>query len=131
MAMQSSYISDENYLYYKDLKLDLNKEVVWKGDQALKLFHGEFKVLEYFIRNQGRIISNEELFNNLWDGKSDDFAHTVYIQVSALRRKLGDKPGNPLYIERIVRQGYRLGASTVVGKASVTLPEVKKRPQSS
>ncbi len=85
-------------LIYKDLSLDVVKHQAYRKDKPLKLSPKEFALLEYFLRNAGRPISQQELYENIWGDENDSslFSQTVKVHVSSLRRKLlagfEDKP---------------------------------------
>jgi DNA-binding response OmpR family regulator len=95
----------EPLLSYADLKLDPVAHTVWQGRQRLTLTGKEFSVLEYFLRHQGEVVSQEDLLEHVWDERANPFSNTVRVHINSLRRKLGSAN----YIETFVGQGYRLG----------------------
>jgi DNA-binding response OmpR family regulator len=107
---QTVYPPDQK-LVYKDLSLDLVKHQVWRQGRLIKLSRKEFAVLEYFMRNSGRPISQQELFENIWGDEADAgiFSQTVKVHVSSLRRKLSpDYESNPELIVTVPQVGYML-----------------------
>lgn len=56
----------------------------------------------------GEVISQEELLEHVWDSSVNPFTHTVRVHINSLRRKLGDDPQTPRYIETVAGEGYRL-----------------------
>lgn len=96
-------------LHYADVKLDPNTHVAWQGNHRLDLTSKEFGILEYLLRHQGEIVSQEVLLEHVWDMQTNPFTNTVRVHVNSLRRKLGDLAETPRYIETVVGQGYRLG----------------------
>jgi len=96
-------------LHYADVKLDPNARVVWQGNHRLDLTSKEFSILEYMLRHQGEIVSQEALLEHVWDMHMNPFTNTVRVHVNSLRRKLGDLADTPRYIETVIGQGYRLG----------------------
>ncbi|WP_052891157.1 response regulator transcription factor [Thermogemmatispora carboxidivorans] len=99
----------EPLLCYADLKLDPVARVVWRGNQRLLLTGKEFGILEYLMRHQGEVVSQETLLEHVWDSQANPFTNTVRVHINSLRRKLGDVAEAPRYIETVVGQGYRLG----------------------
>jgi DNA-binding response OmpR family regulator len=98
-------------LEFKDLRLDVVKHQVWRGNTPLKLSPKEFAMLEYFMRNAGRPISQQELLDNVWgeEGESSLFSQTVKVHISSLRRKLNEGFGEEAkYISTIPQVGYKL-----------------------
>lgn len=96
-------------LGYKDLQMDPTARVVWLGKRRLDLTGKELGILEYLLRHQGEIISQEALLEHVWDMKANLLTNTVRVHINSLRRKLEDMADTPQYIETIIGQGYRLG----------------------
>jgi DNA-binding response OmpR family regulator len=97
-------------LQYADLKLDPTARVVWQQNRRLNLTGKEYGILEYLIRHQGEVISQETLLEHVWDMQANPLTNTVRVHINSLRRKLEDTAETPRYIETIINQGYRLGA---------------------
>lgn len=98
------------FLHYKDVQLDPIARVVWFGKRRLDLTGKELGILEYLLRHQGEIVSQEALLEHVWDMKANPLTNTVRVHINSLRRKLEDMAETPQYIETIIGQGYRLGA---------------------
>jgi len=96
-------------LQFKDLKLDPTARVVWQDNHRLELTSKEFGILEYLLRHQGEIISQETLLEHVWDMQANPLTNNVRVHINSLRRKLEDVAEMPRYIETIIGQGYRLG----------------------
>lgn len=105
-------------LLYGDLKLDPAMHTVWQGNRRLELTGKEFGILEYFMRHQGEVVSQETLLEHVWDMQANPLTNTVRVHMNSLRRKLGDMAETSQYIETIVGQGYRLGQPTHAEKHS-------------
>ncbi len=97
-------------LHYQDLKLDPTTRVAWQGNRRLELTCKEFGILEYLLRHQGEIVSQEMLLEHVWDMQANPLTNTVRVHINSLRRKLEDIAETPRYIETIVGQGYRVGS---------------------
>ena len=87
-----------------DLTLDTVAFVATRDGEPLALTVKEFALLEYFMRNQGAVLSQERLLEHVWDEMADPFTNTVRVTVSNLRKKLGD----PQLIETVPGRGYVL-----------------------
>lgn len=96
-------------LQYKDLKLDPTARVIWQENRRLELTGKEFGILEYLLRHQGEIVSQETLLEHVWDMQANPLTNTVRVHINSLRRKLEDMAETPRYIETFVGQGYMLG----------------------
>jgi len=73
----------------------------------IKLDHKVAEVLQYLIAQQGKVITRDELLDNLWPNQviADD---VLNVAISSLRKALGDKPKQPDFIKTIPRKGYQL-----------------------
>lgn len=105
-------------LQFQDLKLDPTARVVWQQNRRVELTGKEFGILEYLLRRQGEVVSQEDLLEHVWDTLANPFTNTVRVHINSLRRKLRDTAETPRYIETIVNQGYRLGAPVSVELSS-------------
>ncbi len=81
----------DNVLRVDDLTLDTVKFDVRRGKKRIKLTSTEFALLEYLMRNQGRVISKDKIIGHVWDFDSDILPNTVEAYIGSLRRKI-DKP---------------------------------------
>jgi len=75
---------------------------IMAGDKVIEMRQKEAKVLEYFIRNKGKIISCDEIIENVWDDESVPTHATIRTYIKNLR-KMFDKE----YFENIKGEGYR------------------------
>jgi DNA-binding response OmpR family regulator len=96
-------------LQYKDLKLDPTARVAWLGNRRLELTGKEFSILEYLMRHQGEVVSQEALLEHVWDMQVNPLTNTVRVHINSLRRKLEDMAETPRYIETSIGLGYALG----------------------
>lgn len=90
-----------------DIVLDTATHEVRRGETDVSLTAKEFALLRYFMSSPGRVISQEELLEHVWDEHADPFTNTVRVTVGTLRRKLTDAGGDPP-IETVIGRGYRL-----------------------
>ena len=92
-----------------DLELDEEHWVVRRGGTAVELSPTEFRLLAYLMRNQGRMLTRQQLLENVWGWEFAGQSQVVETYVSYLRRKL-DPLGPPLiHTQRGV--GYSLRAT--------------------
>jgi DNA-binding response OmpR family regulator len=98
-------------LQYKNLKLDPIARVAWLGKRRLELTGKEFSILEYLMRHQGEVVSQETLLEHVWDMQANPLTNTVRVHINSLRRKLEDMAETSCYIETCIGHGYRLGAA--------------------
>ena len=79
---------NQEILIYNNLKLNLSNGTISCGDETLEITKNELRILYYLIKNQGNIVSREDLMDYLW--KSDLFVddNTLSVNVTRLRKKL-------------------------------------------
>lgn len=89
----------------QDIVIDNATHTVKKADEELKLTLKEYAVLEYLMRNKGRVLNREQILDHCWDFAFDSFSNIVDVYIKQLRRKLNDK--NEKYIKTIREVGYQ------------------------
>lgn len=100
-------VSYNNVLRFEDLKLDTEKKVARRSDKVIKLSAKEFSLLEYFIKNPGRVISKAELAEKVWDIKFDTGTNVVEVYINMLRNKI-DRDFDPKLLHTRIGLGYVL-----------------------
>jgi DNA-binding response OmpR family regulator len=71
-----------------DLELDIDKKIASRQGQDVELTAKEFSLLEYFMRNSGRVLSRPELAEKVWELTFDTGTNIVDVYVNILRRKI-------------------------------------------
>lgn len=92
-----------------DLVIDTDKATVARAGQPIYLSALEYKLLLVFLNHRGRVLSREQLLEEIWDTAGDfvnDNTLTVYIK--RLREKLEPDPQNPRYIRTVRGLGYQM-----------------------
>ena len=89
------------------LTIDLVKEIIVADGKIIPLLAKEIKLLRYFSENVGRIISREELLENVWKRERDSTTRTLDVHISRLRQKMGDMSDAPSVIQTIHGKGYK------------------------
>lgn len=75
-------------LQVADLALDPARRVVSRGDQKIELTPREFALLDYFMRNPGRVLSRTMIANRVWDYTFDAATNVIDVYVNYLRKKI-------------------------------------------
>lgn len=75
-------------LQVADLALDPARRVVARGDQKIELTPREFALLDYFMRNPGRVLSRTMIANRVWDYTFDSATNVIDVYVNYLRKKI-------------------------------------------
>jgi DNA-binding response OmpR family regulator len=100
-------VEQDNKLRVADLELDLNKKVAIRGGKTIELTAKEYGLLEYLIRNKGRVVSRVDISEKVWDINFDTGTNVVDVYVTILRKKI-DKDFEPKLIQTKVGMGYML-----------------------
>ncbi len=89
-----------------NLKLDLTNRSVTVNGIPKKLTSLEFKLLKYLTDNKDRLVTKQELFDNVW---SDRFTTdgTLNVHIRKIREEIEDDPQDPKYIQTVWKEGYR------------------------
>lgn len=93
-----------------DLEIDPLARVVKRGGRTVVLQPREYRLLEYFARNAGRVVTRTMLLEQVWDYHFDPGTNVIDVHVSRLRRKLEDGFEDPI-LHTVRGAGYRLGAA--------------------
>ncbi len=109
LARRSGTVVKETVLRVADLEMDLLARRVKRGGTELDLLPREFQLLEYFMRNEGRVVSRAMLLANVWDVHFDPMTNIVDVYVGRLRRKV-DAGEAPALIHTVRGVGFCLRA---------------------
>ena len=73
-----------------DLSVDADSRSVSRGDRAISLTSREYALLEYMIRNQGRVLSREQITEHVWSYDYEGASNMVDVYIRNLRRKVDE-----------------------------------------
>lgn len=77
-----------NILEYAGLVMDLNKHTVTRDGKEITLSSKEFAVLEYLLRNPGRVLSRDKIENHVWNYDFEGGSNVVDVYIRYLRKKI-------------------------------------------
>ena len=100
-------ILDAQVLKFADLEMDLNSSLVSRAGQMIHLTSKEFQLLEYFLRNQEKVISKAEIAENIWEVEDENSSNLIEVYVNYLRKKV-DKGFSSKLIHTQFGMGYIL-----------------------
>jgi DNA-binding response OmpR family regulator len=95
---------------FGDLKVDVEGRRVDLAGQPVDLTRTEFDVLAVLSARPTAAFSRRQLIDEVWDTAWVGDEHVVDVHVAHLRKKLGDDPTEPRYVETVRGVGYRMGA---------------------
>ena len=90
-----------------DLELNTATRVARRGERTIDLTTKEFVVLEYMMRNAGRVLTREQISEHAWDANYDPFSNVIDVYVGYLRTKL-EAEGEPRLLQTMRGAGYVL-----------------------
>jgi two-component system copper resistance phosphate regulon response regulator CusR len=94
-------------LKFADLELDLSSKIVSRSGQKINLTAKEFQLMEYFLRNQEKVISKAEIAENIWEVEDENSSNLIEVYVNYLRKKV-DKGFSSKLIHTQFGMGYIL-----------------------
>jgi two-component system OmpR family response regulator len=92
-----------------DLEMDLIEQAAFRGGKKIDLFPQELKLLEYFLRRPGQVVTRVMLLKDVWQYDLGMETNVVDAHISNLRRKIDDH-GLPSRIANVRKLGYMLRA---------------------
>jgi DNA-binding response OmpR family regulator len=100
----------EEPLLVGDLELDPAARTARLRGEQLDLSRKEFDLLAELMRHAGRVVTREDLMAKVWDVNWFGSTKTLDVHIGWLRRKLGDDPAEPTFIETVRGVGFRFAA---------------------
>lgn len=97
----------EEVLRVGDLTLNPSLKKVTRASEQISLTAKEYAVLEYLMRNAGKVLSKEQIISHVWDFDADVLPNNVELFIMFLRRKI-DKPFGSKLIHTVSGFGYKL-----------------------
>lgn len=94
-----------NKLQMADLVIDLDSKTVFRGKTKIDLTAKEYQLLEFFMKNQKRVLGRDEIAEKVWDLNFDPRSNIVDVYVNYLRKKI-DKDFDAKLIHTSVGFGY-------------------------
>lgn len=88
VLINRQFVQQTTTLTYRDLSLDTLKRQAHACGEPLSLTAKEMGILEYFLLNQGRLVTQQDIVDHVWDGDANPFSNSVRVHLSALRKKL-------------------------------------------
>ncbi|MDO5061890.1 MAG: response regulator transcription factor [Peptostreptococcaceae bacterium] len=105
---QSMNVAQENELRTGDLVLNLDTKEAHVGDELVKLTPTEYGILEFLMRNQGKVFSIEQIYETVWNEPSYNSDNTVAVHIRRIREKIEINPKEPRYLKVVWGIGYKI-----------------------
>jgi two-component system, OmpR family, response regulator RegX3 len=104
--------SDASSLTAGRIRMDIERHHVTVNGIAVALPLKEFELLEFLLRNAGRVLTRGQLIDRVWGGDYYGDTKTLDVHIKRLRSKIEDDPANPVLIQTIRGLGYKFEALT-------------------
>jgi two-component system OmpR family response regulator len=109
LARRSEAVVKETVLRVGDLELDLVARTASRSGKEIKLLPREYQLLEYLVRNAGRIVPRAMLLQHVWNLNFDPTTNIIDVYVGRVRRKVDGRMAYPL-IHTVRGVGYCIRA---------------------
>ncbi len=100
-------ISDGEPLVAGPVKIDIERHLVQINGTQISLPLKEFELLEYLVRNAGRVLTRVQLIDRVWGNDYFGDTKTLDVHIKRLRSKIETDPANPVYIQTVRGLGYK------------------------
>lgn len=92
---------------FGEIEVDFAEGLLRRAGKSLEVSRRELRLLEYFLRHTGQVVSREQILDAVWDYDTAPLTRTVDMHVSKLRAKIEEDPANPRWIVTVHRVGYK------------------------
>jgi len=94
-------------LFCGDLMLDLVTHFAYRDEVEIELTTKEYALLEYLMRNKGRILSRSMIMQHVWKHNFDPESNIIDVYIKRLRQKI-ERPDQPQMVQSVRGVGYRM-----------------------
>ncbi|OUZ09099.1 DNA-binding response regulator [Aeromicrobium sp. PE09-221] len=102
--------ADESTLQVGAVRMDVDRHTVTVGGEEVRFPLKEFELLEYFLRNPGRVLTRGQLIDRVWGADYVGDTKTLDVHVKRLRAKIEDDPARPVLLTTVRGLGYKYGS---------------------
>ena len=99
--------NSENEFTFGDVTVNFPAMLAYRNGQSVGFTNIEFKTLKYLIHNVRRVISRDELLNQVWGYENYSCTRTVDNHILRLRQKLEREPSRPVHFQTVHGAGYK------------------------
>jgi two-component system response regulator RegX3 len=103
-------IEDNSSLVAGPVRMDVDRHQVSVNNASIALPLKEFELLEFLMRNSGRVLTRMQLIDRVWGSDYVGDTKTLDVHIKRLRAKIESDPANPVFIQTVRGLGYKLEA---------------------
>jgi two-component system response regulator RegX3 len=102
--------ADGHVLAAGPVRMDVDRHMVSVGTNSVQLPLKEFELLEFLMRNSGRVLTRLQLIDRVWGSDYVGDTKTLDVHIKRLRAKIEEDPANPVFIQTVRGLGYKMEA---------------------
>lgn len=87
---------------------DARRKVMVEG-REVRLTPLEYKILKLLVRERGRVLSNEQIYESIWHMQAIGADNTIAVHIRHIREKIEENPREPRYLKVVWGTGYKVG----------------------
>lgn len=96
-----------NHIIIGNLKIDISKREVYKGQKLINLTAKEFDLLVFLAKSKGQVFTKKQIYYAVWNDEYVFDDNNIMVHIRRLRKKIEDNPDNPKYILTVYSVGYK------------------------
>jgi len=106
-ALSAGQREESRLLSAEDLRVDLDRREVLKGERLIEMPARLFDLLVYIMRHRGMVLTRDRLLEHVWGYDFAGDTRTVDVHIRWLREKVEEDPANPVLVQTVRGVGYR------------------------
>ena len=107
-TMLGSIEKEKDEIIIDGLCVNIRKKTVTVDGENVRLTPIEFKILELFAKNRGKVFSTEDVYRNVWNEENVVYDNTIAVHIRHIREKIEINPKEPKYIKVVWGIGYKI-----------------------
>ena len=107
-ATLGSMVKNETTIITGGLSLDTDSKEVCVDGEPVKLTAREYSILEYLMKNMGRVLSSSQIYEAVWNEPAFKIEKTVTVHIKNIREKIEINPKEPKYLKVVWGLGYKV-----------------------
>ena len=100
-------IPNESVLENGPIRIDIDRHSITVNGDSVSMPLKEFELLEYLMRNSGRVLTRGQLMDRVWGSNYHGDGKTLDVHIKRIRSKIEPDPANPVYLTTVRGLGYR------------------------
>ena len=108
LRRNGSVSNDSGALHVGAISMDVDRHLVTINKKPVALPLKEFELLEFLMRNAGRVLTRIQLIDRVWGSDYVGDTKTLDVHIKRLRAKIEDDPANPTIIQTVRGLGYKM-----------------------